>query len=45
MDVALGMVERDHGSEVARIVAKSLVMDRRRSGGQSQHSVLLDIEP
>jgi transcriptional regulator GlxA family with amidase domain len=45
IDLALGMVERDHGSEVARMVAKSLVMDRRRSGGQSQHSVLLDLDP
>jgi transcriptional regulator GlxA family with amidase domain len=44
-DMALGMVERDLGREVARLVAEALVVERRRPGGQSQRSVLLDFEP
>ena len=43
IDLVIGMIERDHGSELARTVAKSLVMYHRRSGGQSQHSALLDL--
>lgn len=42
-DLVLGMIERDHGSDVARSVAKGMVMYHRRSGGQSQHSTLLDL--
>lgn len=30
---SVGMIERDHGSELARAVAKSMVMYHRRSGG------------
>ncbi len=45
IDMALGMVERDLGHEVTRMVAKALVVEHRRPGGQSQHSVLLDLEP
>lgn len=41
LDMALGMVERDLGTEMARSVARKLVMHQRRSGGQSQHSELL----
>jgi transcriptional regulator GlxA family with amidase domain len=44
-DLALGMVEKDLGSEVARSVAHKLVMHQRRSGGQSQHSEMLDLAP
>ena len=39
------MVEKDLGVEVARSVAHRLVMHQRRSGGQSQHSELLDLAP
>ncbi|WP_342593639.1 GlxA family transcriptional regulator [Ancylobacter gelatini] len=42
IDLVIGMIERDHGNELARTVAKSMVMYHRRSGGQSQHSALLD---
>lgn len=42
-DLVVGMIERDHGSELARSVAKGMVMYHRRSGGQSQHSTLLDL--
>ncbi|MBB3773435.1 transcriptional regulator GlxA family with amidase domain [Angulomicrobium tetraedrale] len=43
IDLVVGMIERDQGSELARTVARSLVMYHRRSGGQSQHSVLLEL--
>src|SRR5262249_61154422 len=41
MDLALAMVEEDHGREVALAVARELVMFLRRPGGQSQYSALL----
>lgn len=44
IDLALGMVERDVGSEIARAAARSLVVHHRRAGGQSQHSVLLELD-
>ena len=43
-DLALGMIERDHGGELARRVARGLVLHHRRAGGQSQHSALLDLD-
>jgi transcriptional regulator GlxA family with amidase domain len=45
LDLALAMVEKDLGAEVARSVAHRLVMHQRRSGGQSQHSELLELAP
>jgi transcriptional regulator GlxA family with amidase domain len=45
LDLALGMVEKDLGAEVARSVAHKLVMHQRRAGGQSQHSEMLDLAP
>ncbi|UEM19914.1 GlxA family transcriptional regulator [Skermanella mucosa] len=45
IDLALAMVEKDFGSDVARHAAKSLVVYHRRAGGQSQHSALLDMSP
>ncbi len=45
IDLALALVEKDAGSEVAREVAKSLVVYHRRAGGQAQFSALLDLEP
>lgn len=44
MDLALGMIEQDFGADMARSVARGLVMDQRRSGGHSQRSALLDID-
>jgi transcriptional regulator GlxA family with amidase domain len=41
LDMALGMVEKDLGADIARIVAHRLVMNQRRSGGQTQHSEML----
>ncbi|HEX7910100.1 MAG TPA: GlxA family transcriptional regulator [Paraburkholderia sp.] len=45
LDLALAMVEKDLGAEVARSVAHKLVMYQRRAGGQSQHSEMLDLAP
>jgi transcriptional regulator GlxA family with amidase domain len=45
VDLALAMVEKDHGADVARRVAQMLVVYHRRSGGQSQFSALLELEP
>lgn len=43
-DLALAMVEKDFGIEVTRAVAKLMVIYHRRTGGQSQHSTLLDLD-
>ncbi|MBC9904909.1 MULTISPECIES: GlxA family transcriptional regulator [Achromobacter] len=45
MDLALALVEKDLGAELARAVAHRLVMHQRRSGGQSQHSEMLRLAP
>lgn len=45
IDLALAMAEKDLGADVARSIAQKLVVFHRRAGGQSQHSVLLDLEP
>jgi transcriptional regulator GlxA family with amidase domain len=45
IDLALAMVERDLGLELARRVARKLVVYHRRAGGQSQFSALLELEP
>jgi len=45
IDLALAMIENDLGADVARAVAKYLVVYHRRTGGQSQHSALLELEP
>jgi transcriptional regulator GlxA family with amidase domain len=44
VDLALALVENDLGAEIARVVAKILVVYHRRAGGQSQHSTLLDLD-
>ncbi|WP_426343726.1 GlxA family transcriptional regulator [Pseudoduganella sp. R-32] len=43
IDLALGLIEADYGAELSASVAKRLVVYHRRAGGQSQHSVLLDL--
>jgi transcriptional regulator GlxA family with amidase domain len=45
IDLALALIEQDLGSDLARIVAKKLVVYHRRAGGQSQFSALLELEP
>ncbi|MFS8103499.1 GlxA family transcriptional regulator [Lentzea alba] len=43
MDLALALVEQDYGADLARTVARSLVMFMQRPGGQSQFSAPLEI--
>jgi transcriptional regulator GlxA family with amidase domain len=45
IDLALALIEEDHGVEHARSVARYLVVENRRHGGQSQYSELLALEP
>ncbi len=45
IDLALALVEMDYGSELVREVARSLVVYLKRSGGQSQFSVLVEADP
>jgi transcriptional regulator GlxA family with amidase domain len=45
IDLALAMVEEDLGADVARTMARQLVVYHRRAGGQSQFSALLELEP
>jgi transcriptional regulator GlxA family with amidase domain len=45
IDLALAMIENDLGADVARAVARRLVVYHRRAGGQSQFSALLELEP
>ena len=44
MDLALAMVEEDHGRDVALAVARALVMFLQRPGGQSQFSAQLAVQ-
>ena len=44
IDLALGMIEKDFGIELARVVAQKMVVYHRRAGGQSQHSALLEMD-
>ena len=44
MDLALALVEEDHGRDVALAVARELVMFLRRPGGQSQFSAQLAVQ-
>lgn len=43
IDLALALIEDDLGPEVARRTAQQLVVHRRRPGGQSQFSVLVEL--
>lgn len=45
IDLALALIEADLDLETARAVARQLVVYHRRSGGQSQFSALLEMEP
>ena len=44
VDLALALIAEDLGEPVARRVAQQLVVYRRRPGGQSQFSALLEME-
>lgn len=45
VDLALALVEQDHGAELVRSVARSLVVYLKRAGGQSQFSALVEADP
>jgi transcriptional regulator GlxA family with amidase domain len=45
IDLALALVEEDHGAELTRDVARALVVYLQRAGGQSQFSVPLATSP
>ena len=44
IDLALALIAEDLGEEIARQTAQQLVVYRRRPGGQSQFSALLEME-
>ena len=44
IDLALGLIERDMGEDIARATARNLVVYHRRTGGQSQHSAMLELD-
>lgn len=45
IDLALAMIERDMGADIARAVSRLLVVPYRRPGGQSQFSAMSQMEP
>lgn len=45
IDLALALVELDHGAELVRDVARWLVVYLKRAGGQSQFSSLIEADP
>lgn len=45
IDLALALVESDLGSELTRLVSRHLVVYHRRAGGQSQFSVMQELDP
>jgi transcriptional regulator GlxA family with amidase domain len=45
VDLALALVENDFGAQLAKSVARKLVLYHRRGGGQSQFSTLLELAP
>lgn len=45
IDLALALIAEDLGDDVARAVARFLVVYHRRAGGQLQHSSLLEFDP
>jgi transcriptional regulator GlxA family with amidase domain len=45
IDLALALVEDDHGAALVRDVARSLVVYLKRAGGQSQFSALIESRP
>ena len=44
IDLCLALVAHDHGEALAREAARQLVVERRRPGGQSQFSPLLELQ-
>jgi transcriptional regulator GlxA family with amidase domain len=44
IDLGLALVEKDLGPDIAKAVARKLVLYHRRGGGQSQFSTLLELD-
>lgn len=44
IDLCLALLAHDHGEALARDAARQLVVERRRPGGQTQFSPLLDLQ-
>jgi transcriptional regulator GlxA family with amidase domain len=45
IDLTLALIEDDFGADVSKAVAKEMLVYHRRSGGQSQFSTMLELEP
>ena len=45
IDLVLALIDNDLGADAAKTVARLLVMNQRRLGGQKQHSTLLEMTP
>jgi transcriptional regulator GlxA family with amidase domain len=45
LDLSLALIENDLGADIAKAVARELVIYHRRAGGQSQISTLLELAP
>lgn len=44
IDMALGLIERDMGEDIARATARMMVVHHRRAGGPSQHSAMFELD-
>lgn len=45
IDLALGLIEEDFGADLAKAVARDMVVYFKRPGGQSQFSALVELAP
>lgn len=45
MDLALALIQEDHGISLSKAVAQDMVIYHRRPGGQTQFSALADLSP
>jgi len=45
IDLTLALIEDDFGVDISKAVAREMVVYHRRSGGQSQFSTMLELEP
>ena len=45
IDLALALIEEDFDTEVAKAIAKDMVVYHQRPGGQSQFSTMLELQP
>ncbi|WNV06264.1 GlxA family transcriptional regulator [Candidatus Methylospira mobilis] len=45
IDLALTLIENDFGADLAKSIAREMVVYHRRLGGQSQYSAMLDMTP